>query len=458
MSKVAAELRAFVQALQKRKDIRVEIAKLGRKAGKSKLAQLEHSKIPKQLIELYAELDGIHVEWHFVEPPGGGCIRVPAVSQWTHFSDDDQHYMNFGDEREALLLDEITPEGSTWMVRAKGSKTKAQINDVQIIFASAAEGTEGVSPGGSIVEYLRNAMASGFGHYWPRCFKTNRNVSYAEQEAAVERFRAVPVAPSKVRVGGRVHFSYFSEGGRGEVLVADYKPPTTDLTEFAGPTFAQVKFDEGTTAWLPHKWIKAWTKLDAYERLHDPSFDFAAAAKGDLSGLFDDIVRAINPLASYTNAGWGSYPSNGRLAAGLLAARPLSEAVEIVLGLYEAMRRAKLELRAKRSLIKTGDELDAPEISRFGWSYTLEDMFIGLFGGLLIRAHHESARRGIPGVELLDPALVGKLRKPGYADGLRACCTSDAVLTLPQWGHDADKQAEKLGLPAGAIALLGTGF
>ena len=31
-------------------------------------------------------------------------------------------------------------------------------------------------------------------YYWPRCFRENRNVSYAEQEAAVERFRARPVA------------------------------------------------------------------------------------------------------------------------------------------------------------------------------------------------------------------------------------------------------------------------
>jgi BRCT domain type II-containing protein len=122
MSKVAAELRAFVQALKKRKDIQVTVAEIGRKAGKAKLGQLEYSKIPEQLIELYAELDGVHVEWRFIEPSGGGCIRVPPVSQWTVFGDDDKHYMNFGDDREALLLDEITPEGGTWVVRKVGAK------------------------------------------------------------------------------------------------------------------------------------------------------------------------------------------------------------------------------------------------------------------------------------------------------------------------------------------------
>jgi hypothetical protein len=259
-------------------------------------------------------------------------------------------------------------------------------------------------------------------------------------------------------VGGRVQFSYFSEAGRGEVLVADFTPPPSDLLEFCGPKLAQVKLDEGTTAWLPHKWIKGWTKADAYERLRDPSFDFAAAAKSDPSGLFDEIVRAIDPVAHYTNAGWASYSSNSRRAAGLLSARPFAEAVEIVVELYQAGRRAKLELGANRSLLKTGDEFDPATLSRFAWRYTLEGVFIGLFGGLLILAHHESARRGVPGGELLDTALVGKLRKLGYATALRECCASEAVLPRPEWGFDLVKNAEKLGLPAGAIALLGTGF
>jgi hypothetical protein len=458
ISQVAAELKAFVQALKKRKDIRVEIAKLGRKAGKSKLASLHSAKLPAQLLEMYSELDGIHIEWRFVEPGGGGCIRVPSISQWTYFSGDDNHYMNFGDDREAILLDEITPEGSTWLVRGVNPKTKEQIDNVQIIFASAAEGREGVSAGGSIVEYLRNAMASGLVHYWPRCFKTNRHVSYSDQESWVERFRAAPVAPSKIRAGGRVQFSYFSEGGRGEVLVAEHVAPTSDLTEFNGPKYAQVKLDEGTTAWLPHQSIKAWAKVDAYERLRDPSFDFAAAAKADLVGLFDDLVRAIDPLGHVTNAGWGSYPSNGRRAAGLLSTRSLAEAVEIVVELRQAVTRAKLEIGTDRSLLETGDEFARTTLSRFSWRYTLDSVFTGLFGGLLILAHHESARRGIPGAQLLDSALVGKLRKLGHAAGLRESCASDALLKVPEWGFDLTKRAETLGLPAGAIALIGTGF
>ena len=221
--------------------------------------------------------------------------------------------------------------------------------------------------------------------------------------------------------------------------------------------FAQVQFDEGTIAWLPHKWIKAWTTVDAYERLHDPSFDFSAAAKADLPGLFDDIVRAIDPLGHYTNLSWAMIPSNGRRAAGLLSARTLIDATEIVVELYQAAKKAKL-FDKERKLKKTGDEFSPAELSRFSWAYKLDGVFIGLFGGLVILAHHESARRGIVGADLLGTGLVGKLRK--ISDGAALCerATSEDVLVAPDWGHDHEKRAEKLGLPVGSISLIGTGF
>ncbi|MFS8067004.1 MAG: hypothetical protein ACMG6S_11585, partial [Byssovorax sp.] len=125
-----------------------------------------------------------------------------------------------GDEHDALLLDEIQAEGGTWLVREKKSGA------VRIVFASAAEGSDGVGPAGSIAAYLRAAIEHGFVYYWPRCFRENRYVSYAEQEAAVERFRARPEKPSPIQVGARVHFEFFSEGGRGEVLALHEAAPS----------------------------------------------------------------------------------------------------------------------------------------------------------------------------------------------------------------------------------------
>src|SRR5690349_10056907 len=95
MTDVAAELRAFVATLKKRPDIVVETAKFGRSASKSVLAWLESAGFPQDLIDLYAEMNGIHVEWRFVEGPGGGCIRVQTADGASFLGDDASH-MNFG--------------------------------------------------------------------------------------------------------------------------------------------------------------------------------------------------------------------------------------------------------------------------------------------------------------------------------------------------------------------------
>jgi len=184
MRRVVEELWTFLEALAQREDIRVGVAVLGRPAGTYELDQLRVQRVPTDLVQLYAEVDGVHIEWRFVDPPGGGCMRIPAISQWSRFTTDEGHYMNFGDDQEAMLFDEITPEGSTWLVRDTGSEGGT------LRFASAAEGQDSVMVAVSIVDYLRKAMENGLVPYWPRCFKPSRYVSYADEERAIERFRA----------------------------------------------------------------------------------------------------------------------------------------------------------------------------------------------------------------------------------------------------------------------------
>jgi BRCT domain type II-containing protein len=454
MTTVAAELRAFVQGLKKRKDITVTVAELGRKAGKAKLAQLRARDVPEELIELYAEMDGIHVEWRFVEPPGGGCIRVPPVTQWTRFTDDDSHYMNFGDGLEALLLDEITPEGTTYLVRPKAGKNRK----TTIIFASAAEGSDGVTAAQSIPEYLRKAMENGFVPYWPRCFRDNPYVSYAQQELEIERFKADPLVPVKLAVGGRVQFHYFSEGGRGEVL-ALHEAPANDHTKFSGTGFAQVRCDEGSVAWIPTQWIEGRKKDDSYERLRAPTYEFASMIPEYLVSLLDELVRAIDPLGSYSSREEvGMLPSNARRAAGLLALRPLADAVRVVLAIDEAITRAKLDRTEQRPLLEIGDEFHPAELARFRWQYTIDGLLIGLYGGLVVLAHHESARRDVPGSELLDAELVQRLKKNERAKELYERCTRKTKLPAPSWHYQTEDIASRYGLPAGAAVWVGTGF
>jgi BRCA1 C Terminus (BRCT) domain len=453
VASAVAELRVFIEKLKVRPDITVTVASVGRRATRSELALLHHQKgIPEELVELYAAMNGVHVEWRFIEPPGGGCIRVPPVTQWTRFTGDDQTYMGFGDEHDALLLDEIQPEGGTWLVREKKS------GSARLVFASAAEGSDGVEPAGSIAAYLRAAIENGFVYYWPRCFRKNRYVSYAEQEAAVERFRARPEKPSSIKIGARVHFEFFSEGGRGEVLSLHEAAPSR-ATEFCGRKLAEVRLDEGSVAWLPEKWMKALKKTDAYERLRSPGFDFAAAAREDLLGLLADVARAVGPLAHFTSCNVGGYSSNARRAAGLLSARPLGEAIALVVDLYSAARKAKLDLAERRALANSGQEFSATDFARFGFEYSLEGTFTGLFGGLFLLACHESARRGVAGRDLVEGALRKRIPEAPAAASLTAALAQGEVLAAPEWYSDKTGEAvRELGLPAGALLLQGSGF
>lgn len=451
MTAVVAELRAFLHALRQREDITVEEVTLGRKASKARLDQLRAQHVPADLLELYAEVDGIVVEWRFTEPPGGGHMRIPAITEWSRFVDDDRSYMNFGDDQEALLLDEITPEGTTWLVRKQGERGTATI-----IFASAAEGAEGVVAAASIADYLRKAMQSGFVPYWPRCFRPNRYVSYAAQEAMVRRFQAAPVAPTGLVIGSRVQFEYFSGGGRGEVLsLRDI--PASDATSFTGTRFVEVRADEGSVAWIPQKWLKAWSGSDAYEQLRAPGRPLMHET-GDLGAQLDELARAIDPLGHYTAMDpVGSLPSNARRAAGLLGARPLTEAVTQVLALSHAVRQAKLERREQRPLAQTGREFNPVELARHRWTYNIDGLLEGLHAGLVVLAHHASAGRGVPGRELLPAKLVQQLASCAGAKELHARCTSATPLAAPRWGYQ-DSKGPPSGLPADAVVWSGDGF
>lgn len=453
MPGVAKELRAAVQALKKRPDVRVDVADLGRPARATVLAQL--TDVPAELVDFYAVMNGVHVEWEFIEPPGGGCIRVPPVSESTRFTGDDDTFMGFGDGCEALLFDEIQPEGATWLVRKRGKK------DFRIVFASVGEGRDGIEAAGSIAAYLRAAMKSGFVHDWPRCFTGSKQVSYAAQEAALERFRASPVKPAKFQVGDRVDFGYFAERGRGELLER-YRAPPSDTTEFCGRELAKVRLDEGSVAWLPEKWMKVHRKRDAYEHMRDPSFDFGATARDDLEGLFAELARALGPVTHYSCG----RASNARLGAGLLSARTYGDAVKAVLDVYDAAHRSRFDLDRTRKLTKTGGEFDPRELTRLGWEHTPRDTLIGLFHGILIRTCHESATHGVAARKLLDRPTMARLdampfKKPfGYGDRLHELATAfDERLEAPRWSYDdGGARARELGLSDGVPPFIGTGF
>jgi hypothetical protein len=446
------DLRAFVETLRARPDIELRRATLGPPADAATLEQLAAAKLPRALIELFELVDGVHIEWRFIEPDGEGSMRIPSASQWTRFVGDDQSYMNFGDEYEALLLDEITPEGTTWLRRAAAAVAEAPFD---IVFASAAEGRDGVIAAESIEAYLRSAIESGLVPYWPRCFKPNRYVSYATQERWVTRFRAPPVVPAAIRQGMRVHLTYFSEGGRGTVVEPLYEAPPSRVTEWCGTKFAQVQLDEGSLAWFPHGSIKPLDTTDnpdSYESLRDDGDD-GARVGDDAAWTFDELVRAIGPLSHYSSG----VPSNARLAAGLLATRSLASGVAFVLGMIALAERERFDLRKSIPITQRGREINPDELARHHWKYEPYGVALGLFAGLALLARRQSEREGIPGRALLDAALVSELSGIAAAKPLVEACSSDAPLVGLRFYQDPDSAAQ-LGLPADAIVLLGGGY
>lgn len=448
-----AALRTFVAALKKRPDVRVEAAELGGKADSADLDRLRsHPDIPAELVELYAELNGAHVEWSFIEPPGGGTLHIAPIGAWTRFTGDDEHYLGLGDAFEAMKLDSIQPEGGTWIVRSK------ETGQTRILFASAGCGSEGIVAADSLAGYLRAAVDRAFVHDWPRCFEPSPHVSYAAQEAAITRFRAPPRPPAPIHRGVRVHFSYFSEGGRGEVL-GRHEAPESHLTAFCGRALAHVRLDEGSTGWIPLKWLKAQKKRDAYERLRDPGVDLLAQARENLLALCAALAGAIGPVRYFSTGNFGKYPGNARMAAGLLAPRALAVALPTVVELHRAARAAGLDFDKNHAVDDEDRDGGVPLYSYRGPVFSLSQLFKGLFGGLFILACHASARYRLPGSTLCAPG-PRLLEGIEDADTLREALQRDTPLTAPVWHPVATNPdtVRELGLPADAVALVGTGF
>ena len=401
---VLDELRAFVVRLRDRPDVEVLVARFGLPAPDDALAAADPT-LPPELVAMYRHVDGVHVAWRFRAAPGGGTLHVPPLSERTVFTGDDQHYRNFGEACEALVFDANTPEGTTWLVRRRDT------GEVNLVFVSAGEG-EGVGVAATIAAYLRAGLDRGFGHDWPRCFRPSRYVSYAEQEAAILRFREPPSPPTGIGVGSRVTWGAASggaEGGRGTVT-ALHHAPDSGTALFCGRELVRVALDLGGAAWVPVR-LAALVRADRYEAMRDPAFDLGQALATDPAGLLGDLARAIG--------------GSSRLAAGLLGARPLAESLGWWVQLHGAVR----------------GEDDAGVVR-------------ALASGLGVLAHQRSAEGGVPADRLVDGVLVARLREVPGAGQLVDVLGRDEVLAAPQWASDPRAERE-LELPDDAPVWLG---
>jgi len=439
----AMRLASFIEAFSTRPDVRVTVSSIG---GPAREAALEGARaaIPAELLAFHREMDGAHFEWAFVEPPGGGRIRIPPLSKHSRFQTDDALFTAFGEGRTALLVDEVQPEGASWYVRGPS----ASLDDAVIWFGPAGREREGKLVARSLADYVDQAIQNAFVVWWP--------LPDPETGEWIARANAPSRAPAVISEGGRVQSAYYSEEGRGIVsaLHTVTHAEHSSLRAY-GAEYALVTMDEGTTLWSPIQTLKAVSQVDAYEEARTSGDAFWSAL--DTLPMIDRIVevaRAIGPLTSYR----GAYPSNARRAAGLLSTLSLDDAARVIGTAFSDAGRSGIDLAAGHPIGASSRDFASSD-----WSYTAsfvpKDILEGLVGGLAWRLAQVSAANARAPRELMTATAIAGLRwVPGRTlvmDHLSSTTPLDAPAAV---FVDTDRARTELGLPGPHPVGLGNGM
>lgn len=413
MEATVRALRALADALRKRPDVAVTTCVLSAGATEEELAKL--GDVPDELIRFYREVNGVHIEWRFIEPPGHGCIRIPPLSVHTRFERD-----VFAPGLEALFFDEQQPECTTWIVRVPGtSETKVFTGSIGEPVLSA-----------SLRAYLEGAIANGFVPWWPMCFREVHGVSYAEPEAAITRFRAKPKKPKVIAPGARVHIETFHRGARGRALRTEHVAPS-DLTRHYGTSFTEVTCDLGWTLWVPTRFLKVQSKVDAYEGLREAL---------PVERTEDAPLACLELLAHATSA-------DANVAAGWIAPHDLRASIAFLVSLYNAAIRARISFTERLPLPKSSSAFAPTEEARMGHTHCVGETFDALFQGLYRVVQQRSADTHTAGRLLVEEALVQALARCGKARDVTQALRREEVLSAPS----PPPSEGDVGLPAGAI-------
>jgi hypothetical protein len=441
----AERLRAFVSRFVERSDVRVDTLRLGDPAPPEALAPLRGN-IPTELFEFYAAMNGARVEWAFVEPPGGGCLAIPPVSDWTRFATDDEQNTHFGPDRRAMLLDALQPECATWYVLAEGRS----VDDAVLWFSGSASTGDGKVVARSLGEYIDLAIEHAFVWWWPlRSFPD-----------AIERASARPVEPAALRPGARVHSSHYSEGARGVVReLRTVDNGAARHRELFGDTFARVALDDGDERWISTRWVKAARRADEYEDAvaRGPAW-WAELCSRPIPDRLAALARAIGPVQGYSPT-WGG-PSNARRASGMLSPLSIAAAIDLVARAFgDAGRLMKggVPLLEERSLERSEREFDGGEWRDRKHRFVPAAVLEGLIAGLARRIGRESAATGLPPAAVAGDASARLRNIAGFAMWLQPVLASASAIEPPSPSADEVRLRDELGLPGPSGLALGTG-
>ncbi|MDF1665739.1 MAG: hypothetical protein P1V97_28530 [Planctomycetota bacterium] len=445
---IVKELKTFVKELKKRPDLKVQKATFGKRAKKLELARVRE--LSPELADLYQCVDGIDIEWSFIEAPNaGGRLRIPPA-EFARFQGEDETRMGFGATKDALLLDD-QDSSATWLVR--DSKGKCQL-----LFAAPAEGADAVVPASSLNDYLEAAISSGFITNWPFLNEgPPLSISVDSERAARERFQAPPVKPAKLRAGIRVH----SEAARGEIKSVVHPPKSSpdDLWSFVdGPLF-EVQFDDGLLAWVPQRSIKpVKASADLYEELIEPSQIIPCDSKESVLESMDKLARAGGPAgdSNYVQ-GVGSVSGNAWIVAGLFAKRSPVQVCKLLTDLAQAADKYGVDLNSSRDMDKAGVYSAKPWKS-CRWKFKLKEVFDGLLCGLQLRVVRESSNTQKSPADLISKSVRDALKAVPctihIGESTQEMLGKKAVLEWPEWDHKSE-HATALGLPEQSIVFPG---
>ena len=184
---VARALRAFINELSARADVRVHERKYGYGMETKKELPAIRARFPPDMVALYEHMNGLTFIWDFADAydpdsspglHGGRIVLRPLVSKWK-FRRKDPGY-SFPADTWFYGVDEHSNEGITYVVYREGEEPRR----FEYVFGRAGEENEATFVASTFDGYLRKAIEHAFAWYWPQ--------KSAESEATLARLRASP--------------------------------------------------------------------------------------------------------------------------------------------------------------------------------------------------------------------------------------------------------------------------
>jgi hypothetical protein len=408
LAQAVADLHARLVELRQRPDIVFVTDEVGAPAPAELLApyRAQPEQWPAELLDFYALLNGIRVEWNFAGGAKGGYLDIPPLTA-TGYAETVQWKTSHRVRRTALLLtrDRSLAGWGAWLVGEPDTWANSRL-----VYGTLESAMFDGPVAPSLPDFLRRTAAA----YLAEDALTND-----DHRAEVLRKLDSPGRPVQpVGVGSRVVLNLemskvlTPDYRRAEVLQLQAVPPGSalarDLRPDQPPTYALLQLDQGAKmAWWPLEQLTA-APNDLYE--HYYAAPEALLDLGHTAG-WEAVLRVLAQLAG-PNAGWSNDFNKGADGiAALLTPLPLTEAFTLVLHLLEGLHSAQDQLPQMITL----DEEEQQQVTqreqwvkhaRDGdWQMYMESLLHILLSGAKLRLLYEPA----PARRKLPVALINRL-------------------------------------------------